>query len=228
MKRTLSVITILVVVGLFFTACGTATTPAATAQPKPTTPPATPAPTVAAVPTEFPRAETLYVSGSAWGPASTWNPFQPGSLANTTGTVGLVYETLFDFDPASGELTGHLAETGVWTDANTFDVTLRSGLTWSDGQALTAADVKYTFDLAKMYSALWFSSEWTNVGLQEVAAVDDTHVQFTFTDPLYQQFSNDLYNIPIVPQHLWQDRTEEDITTGANNNPVGSGAYLYL
>ena len=27
------------------------------------------------------RDETLYVSGSAWGPASTWNPFQTGNLA---------------------------------------------------------------------------------------------------------------------------------------------------
>jgi peptide/nickel transport system substrate-binding protein len=231
MKRTISVITILLALGLIFTACGPAATTAApaTSQPKPTAAaPATPAPTAAAVPTEFPRNETLYVSGSAWGPASTWNPFQPGSLANTTGTLGLVYETLFDFNPTSGELTGHLAESGVWTNDNTFDVTLRNGLTWSDGQAVTAADVKYTYELAKTYSALWFSSEWTNVGLQEVAAVDDTHVKFTCKDCLYQQFSNDLYNIPIVPQHLWKDRSEEDITTGANNNPVGSGAYLYL
>jgi peptide/nickel transport system substrate-binding protein len=51
------------------------------------------------VPTEFPRNETIYVSGSAWGPASTWNPFQPGSLANTTGTIGFVYEFLYAFDP---------------------------------------------------------------------------------------------------------------------------------
>jgi len=25
----------------------------------------------------YDRSETLYVSGAAWGPASTWNPFQP-------------------------------------------------------------------------------------------------------------------------------------------------------
>jgi peptide/nickel transport system substrate-binding protein len=173
----------------------------------------------------YPRAETIYVSGAAWGPASTWNPFQPGSLANTTGTIGNVYEFLFAYDPLSGEMTPWLAESGVWTDANTFDVTLRSGLTWSDGEPLTSADVKYTFELGNQYAALWFSPMWNY--LTAVEAPDDTHVTFTFSEPLYQEFENNLYNIPIVPQHLWEGRSEEDITVGANEQPVGSGAYLY-
>ena len=64
--------------------------------------------------------------------------------------------------------------------------------------------------------------------LTAVNAVDATHLEFTFTDPLYQDFENNLYNIPIVPKHLWETRTEEDITVGANEKPIGSGAYLYL
>ncbi len=188
---------------------------------------------VTAVPTEappgaatFPRNETLYVSGSAWGPASTWNPFQPGSLANTTGTIGNVYEFLFTYDPMTGKMAPWLADSGTWTNPTTFDVTLKSGLTWSDGQPLTAADVKYTYDLGNQYAALWFAPMWKY--LTGVEAVDDTHVKFTFKDPLYQEFENNLYNIPIVPQHLWESRSEEDITIGANEKPVGSGAYLYM
>jgi peptide/nickel transport system substrate-binding protein len=177
----------------------------------------------------YERNETLYVSGSAWGPASTWNPFQPGSLANTTGTLGLVYETLFAFDPLSGKLTPWLAESGKWSDDTTYDLTLRKGLTWSDGEALTADDVVFTFELGQKYAALWFSPMLTGSKkyLDSVVAIDDTHVQFLFTDPLYQEFANNLYNIPIVPMHLWADRSEEDITVGANENPIGSGAYLY-
>jgi peptide/nickel transport system substrate-binding protein len=90
---------------------------------------------------------------------------------------------------------------------------------------LTAADVKYTYDLGKQYNALWFAPVWNY--LTEVTAVDDANVKFTFTDPLYQEWSNNLYNIPIVPKHLWENRSEEDITIGANEKPVGSGAYLY-
>jgi peptide/nickel transport system substrate-binding protein len=174
----------------------------------------------------YPRSETLFIGGAAWGPASTWNPFQPGSLANTTGTIGLVYEFLYSFDPMSGALTPWLAESGEWTADNIFEVTLKPGLSWSDGEPLTAEDVKYTYDLGQQYAALWFSPMW--VYLTGVEAVDDTHVTFTFSDdPLYQEFSNNLWNIPIVPKHLWDGRSEEDITVGANEKPVGSGAYLY-
>jgi peptide/nickel transport system substrate-binding protein len=183
--------------------------------------------TSAEIPAEFPRAETLYVSGSAWGPASTWNPFQPGSLANTTGTIGFLYEFLYSYDPQTGKLTPWLAESGEWTDGQTFEVTLRSGLTWSDGQPLTAADVKFTFELGKTYAAIWYSPMWKY--LTEVNAIDDTHVEFKFNENvLYQEFDNNLYNIPVVPEHIWSAFSEEQITTGANENPVGSGAYMYL
>ncbi len=181
------------------------------------------------VPTEpemtYERNETLYVSGSAWGPVSTWNPFQPGSLANATGTIGYVYEFLFAYDPMSGEMIPWLAEDGTWSDDTTFEVTLREGLTWSDGEPLTAADVKFTYELGQQYAAIWFAPMWNY--LTGVEAVDDTHLVFTFEDPLYQEFAYNLYNIPIVPQHIWQDFTEEEITVGANEKPIGSGAYLY-
>jgi peptide/nickel transport system substrate-binding protein len=49
-----------------------------------------------------------------------------------------------------------------------------------------------------------------------------------FHDPLYQEFENNLYNVPIVPKHLWESMSEEDITVGVNENPIGSGAYKYL
>jgi len=228
MKRSRIVLSILVAMALLLAACGQATE--VPPEPVETEEAAPPEPTVAPPeePTEvvFERGETLYVSGAAWGPPSTWNPFQPGNLANTTGTIGFLYEFLFAFDPMTGEMTPWLAESGEWTDATTYDLALREGLTWSDGEPLTAADVVFTFELGQQYAALWFSNVW--VYLTGVTAVDDTHVQFAFTaDPLYQEWANNLYNIPIVPEHLWAGLSEEDITIGANENPIGSGAYLY-
>lgn len=223
-SKVMFVLSVVILLSMLLSACGAATTQIVqqtvevpvpqTVQPEPAT-------------TSYPRNETLYVAGAAWGPASTWNPFQPGSLANTTGTIGNVYEFLFGYDPQTGKMIPWLAESGSWKNDQTYAVTLRAGLTWSDGQPLTAADVKYTFDLGQQYSALWFSPMWTY--LTGVTAVDDTHLEFAFTDdPLYQEWENNLYNIPIVPEHLWKDRTEEEITVGANEKPVGSGAYMYL
>ncbi len=228
MKRSRIVVSILAALGLLLAACGQATEVPPPAETEPAAPPVQPTevqPPEAPTEVVFERSETLYVSGAAWGPPSTWNPFQPGNLANTTGTLGYVYETLFDFDPLTGEFIPWLAESGDWTDATTYDLTLRDGLTWSDGEPLTAADVAFTFELGQQYAAMWFSNVW--VYLTGVTAIDDTHVTFTFNDPLYQEWANDLINIPIVPEHLWSGKSEEDITIGANENPIGSGAYLY-
>lgn len=65
--------------------------------------------------------------------------------------------------------------------------------------------------------------EW----LESVEQLDDYNVKFTFSDPLYQEWAHFLYHRAIVPKHLWEDRTEEEVVSGANENPVGSGPYLY-
>jgi peptide/nickel transport system substrate-binding protein len=184
--------------------------------------------TAAAPPTaEYERSETLYISGAAWGPPSDWNPFITWSKANTSATVGLIYETLFMFSPLTGEYIPFLAESGEWTDANTYAVKLREGLTWQDGEPLTADDVAFTYELGQQFPALAIANAWTVMGLDSIEVVDDLNLEFKFVDPLYQQWDNALWHDAIVPQHLWEERTEEEVTSGANENPVGSGAYMY-
>ncbi len=254
MKRSIFILTILVALGLLLSACAAATPPAAdhvlqerieeleaelaaaeegmvseaeiaVLQGKLDAAMAEAEAAAAAAEPEFPRNETIYISGAAWGPPSTWNPYQPGSLANTTGTIGNVYEYLFGYEPATGKFVPWLAESGEWTDATTYEVTLRENLTWQDGEPLTAEDVEFSFKLGQQYSGLWFSSIWRY--LSDVTAVDDRNLVFTFSDPLYQDWADKLYNFPIVPKHLWEGRSEEEIVSGANENPVGSGAYMY-
>ncbi len=87
-KLALSVFTVLILASLLLAACG----PAATPTPETIiqtvevekkvveTQIVEVTPTGQAAPTAYPRNETLYISGAAWGPASTWNPFQPGSV----------------------------------------------------------------------------------------------------------------------------------------------------
>src|SRR4051812_14382100 len=42
----------------------------------------------------LPRAQTLYTSGTAWGPFDSFNPLRSGY---STGVLGLEYETLFRY-----------------------------------------------------------------------------------------------------------------------------------
>ena len=156
-------------------------------------------------PASYPRNETLYTSGNQWGPPNNWNPIMDWQYA--TGTEGLVYENLFLYDPLKGQYKPWLAEKGDWTSKNVYQLTLRDGLTWSDGKPLTAEDVVFTFELGKFasvpYHNLW---NW----LKSAEAVDARTVKFTFTQPLYQEWGNHLYNRAIVPKHLWENRTEKE------------------
>lgn len=172
---------------------------------------------------QYPRNETLYTSGTQWGPPNSWNPIIPG---HATGTVGLAYEPLFLFDPEKIALSPWLAEKGEWSSDNKqYTVTLREGVQWGDGKPLTAEDVKYTVELGKI-KAVPYSNLWT--WLSGVEATDARTVTFTFSDPRVQEWENWLYENAIVPKHIWSTRSEADITTTKNEKPVGTGPYEYL
>lgn len=174
-----------------------------------------------ASPTEYDRAETLYTGGKQWSPPANWNPIYSDYV---TGTFGLVYEPMFLYDPLTDEHIPWLAESGEWTSDSVYEVTLREGLTWQDGEAITAEDVVTTFELAE-YPSNRFSVVWQS--LDSVEANGDLGVTFTFAEQAYQQWRQQLYQMPIVPDHLWADRTEEEVAQGANENPIGSGPYMY-
>ncbi len=170
----------------------------------------------------FKRDETLYVGGGIWAPPSNWNPFVPWNAVS--GTIGLVYETLFGYDPITGKLVPWLAERGTWLDDKTFQIVLRKGVKWHDGKPFTAEDVKFTFEIAKKYKAIYYSSIWD--WLDEIVTLGDDVVQFRFTKPRYHTWLVDLYTIPIVPKHVWKDKSQDEILSTANEHPIGTGPYI--
>ena len=105
--------------------------------------------------TTIPRNETLYFAGQQWGTVNSWNLIganQNNSMAIAGGEGGyrtLVWETMFMFDPLTGNLYGLLAEDGyTWNDAMTeLTVKIKDAAKWNDGTPVTAADVKATWDI---------------------------------------------------------------------------------
>jgi peptide/nickel transport system substrate-binding protein len=172
---------------------------------------------------EYPRGETLYMTGTQWSPPDNWNPLMNWRYA--TGTVGLVYETLFLYDPQKDTFTPWLAEGGLWTSATTYRIAVRRGVTWSDGHPLTAEDVAFTLTLCR-YRSVSFSPlcGW----MTKAVATGPSTVDVTFSTPNHQEWDNWLFTTPILPKHLWQGRSEPEITTGDNGRPVGTGPYEYL
>ena len=176
-------------------------------------------------PSALPRSQTLYVSGKQWGPYTDFNPFRQGDYA--TGVLGLVYETLFRYDPLKDRFIPWLATNGRWS-GNTYVVTLRNLVTWSDGRPLTAADVKFSFETGKLPGSE-FATMW-QTGLQRVTT-SGNRVSFHFRGtPNYQQWDTFRYTMPIVPRHIWASYSAQAITTGNNDDMsklIGTGPFKY-
>ena len=79
---------------------------------------------------------------------------------------------------ADGKYEGMLADTFGF-DGNDYVVTLKDGITWSDGTPFTSADVVTTFNITYLLGyPVWD-------GLKRVEAVDDKTVRFVFDEPSY-------------------------------------------
>jgi peptide/nickel transport system substrate-binding protein len=74
-----------------------------------------------------------------------FNPYSPSQI----GGIGTIFESLFFITNVNTDpYTPLLGTDYSWSDDGTqLSVTLRDGVTWSDGEPFTAKDVKFTFDL---------------------------------------------------------------------------------
>ncbi|MET0438393.1 MAG: ABC transporter substrate-binding protein [Devosia sp.] len=147
-----------------------------------------------------------------------FNPFGQTSARYTT--LDFMYEPLVVFNRLNGnEPNFRLAESyELADDLKSITFVLRDGLKWSDGEALTADDVVFTYDYIKKFPALDFIS--VSAQLASVEKVDDRTVKFNLNEP-NSLIANTIVGMPIVPEHIWADIA--DPVTFANENPVASG-----
>jgi peptide/nickel transport system substrate-binding protein len=177
--------------------------------------------------TALPRSQTLYMSGNQWSPNNDLNPAKNWDYI--TGLVGFAYETPFRYDPLKDTFIPWLATGGKWTSKTTYVMTIRTGVKWSDGKSLTPADVKYSFDLAKIATHPQHAL-WHDTGLTSTKVVGNT-VVFTFSGtPGYQEFDFYRFNVAVVPQHIFKSYSGTDITTGNledSSKIIGTGPLVY-
>jgi peptide/nickel transport system substrate-binding protein len=151
-----------------------------------------------------------------------FNPFQVATLAATGGT-NLLYLPLATYNPLTGKYTPYLATSVDVVSAKQVDFTLRSGVTWSDGKPVTAADVEFSFALLKKYPALDTTGIWQV--LQSVTASGNTLV-FTLKAP-DSQIAPQLAQVPVVPAAQWSAISNP--STSVNAAPaVVDGPYKLL
>jgi peptide/nickel transport system substrate-binding protein len=99
---------------------------------------------------------------------------------------------------------------------------LRHGVAWHDGTPFTADDVVFTFSLIGEQGFSQYAQWLTD--MTGVSATDPQTVEVTYKRP--QAFDPGLA-IPILPAHLWQDMSEQQIQKFANDSPVGTGPFTF-
>jgi peptide/nickel transport system substrate-binding protein len=159
------------------------------------------------------------VGGSGTTLQSDFNPFQVATLAATAGT-DMLYLPLEAYNPLDGRYIPYLATSLSIVSAEQVDFTLRSGVKWSNGTPVTAADVLFSFGLLKKYPALDTTGIWQE--LASVSASGNTII-FKLKAP-DSQIASDLAQVPVVPEKIWSGIN--DPATFANASPtVVDGPY---
>ncbi len=149
-----------------------------------------------------------------------FNPFVPSSAAALLGATSLIYEPLLQANAIKpGAYYDWLATGYRWShggDSITF--TIRSGVKWSNGSPLTAADVAFTYELLKKYP----DANTTGLAISSVSSTADT-VTIDFPSPQYANLANIAGQVYIVPQAVWSKVGDPGKYTDAS--PVGTGPY---
>jgi peptide/nickel transport system substrate-binding protein len=161
---------------------------------------------------------TLVVyTGQAGDYQINFNPFSPSRVGGT----GTIFQTLFFYNIVRNDQpVPRLGTQFSWNPAGTqLSITLRQGVTWSDGEKFTAGDVAFTLGMIAKNKGM------NNGGYAgRATAVDDTHVTITFDKPSFVDGPSILGKTYIVPEHKWKDIA--DPASAVVKDPVGTGAYL--
>ena len=154
------------------------------------------------------------------------NPLFASANDVDSDLVGLLYAGLFRFNDKRELIPDLSASSTMSTDGKTYDITLKSGISWSDGVALTADDIVYTFEL--LQNPETGSPLYETFQGVEVKKISDTTVRFT----LKQAFAPFLQSLTvgILPEHIWQNADKPGNLRLTSNNlqpHVTSGAWKF-
>lgn len=154
----------------------------------------------------------------------SFNPFL-GIEVESYEMWALTYDYLVSVSPEDlSPQPGLATEWESSEDGLTWTFDIREGVTWSDGEPLTAADIAFTYNRiidGGPEAATW--DPWLR-SVETVTAPDDTTLVLELSEP---NAAFPMIPVPVVPEHVWSELSEKQVKSFSNEPPdvVGSGPF---
>ncbi len=153
----------------------------------------------------------------------SFSPFL-GIEAESFEMWALMYDSLITYSQKDmSPQPGLASDWETSSDGLTWTFTIRDDVKWSDGEKLTADDVAFT--LNRILDGGPESSTWGSYlgSVEKITAPDPTTVVLELSQP---NAVLPLLPMPILPEHIWSDISEEEVKSYDNEDDVvGSGPF---
>jgi peptide/nickel transport system substrate-binding protein len=195
--------------------------PAATAASPEATEPAAEPTAVPATPSEAPP------SAAPAGPLvvlidNDEGPITPANFNTFIGfwMIGWVYDPLFARSPELEPIPALATEATQSEDGLTWQILLREGVKWHDGEPFTAEDVIFS------YNFLIAAGRAPNLAaIQKIEAQGDYALTITLNQPAPFLLNEGLAGYYIMPEHIWKDQVPVSGELNQFQGQIGTGPY---
>lgn len=133
----------------------------------------------------------------------------------------LTYDTVMVLDAENVPQPLLAREVKASADGSSYDITLRSGLKWHDGQPLTNADVKFSYEYILKTTRAAFRTPLRPVASIDLTGTEGLTIKLSAPNPSFPVRA--LAAAPIIPKHIWE--STDPTKSGDLKATVGSGPY---
>ena len=155
----------------------------------------------------------------------TWDPSLQKALLRTVAAAGPLYESLYRLEPPDGQARPWLLESGnMAKDVRSWTFKLRDGIRFSNGDPMTAEDVKFSLDRYRSPVATSAQAGRFRSAIKDVVVIDRLTVRVDLNTPVVTLpiLLSDANNEGII---LPKKYIEKIGWAEFGRKPIGSGPY---
>lgn len=170
-----------------------------------------------------PKTDDRWLDWAYFEDVSTYNPL---SEEGAPGWLRYIYDT-FAKNTADGETIPWAAEAWNFVDDRTIEISLRDGMTFHDGEPVTAEDAVFTIQNIVEWMPPAMSSRINNLAGAE--QVDDMTFRILLKEPDAAFEMTVLTYLFILPEHVWSEAPENAVEWDvvAADKVIGSGPFKF-